>query len=69
MESLLTGAGLFSVTLLKIIPFMILAPYISVTRSESSKLNDLNLENIPFGKYFSDHMLEDDYEKVEWINV
>ncbi len=48
---------------------MTLAPYISVTRSESSKLNDLNLENIPFGKYFSDHMLEADYENGEWKNV
>lgn len=45
---------------------MTMAPDISVTRSETSKLNDLNLENIPFGKYFSDHMLEADYENGEW---
>ena len=42
---------------------------INITRVENSKLNDLNLENIPFGKYFSDHMLEADYENGEWKNV
>lgn len=45
------------------------APDINVTKVERSKLNDLNLENIPFGKYFSDHMLEADYENGEWKNV
>ena len=38
----------------------------NITRVERSKLNDINLENIPFGKYFSDHMLEVDYENGEW---
>ncbi|CAN5429795.1 branched-chain amino acid aminotransferase [soil metagenome] len=42
---------------------------INITKVERSKLNDLNLENIPFGKYFSDHMLEADYENGEWKNV
>ncbi len=42
---------------------------IPVTRAERSKLNDLNLENLPFGKYFTDHMLEADYENGEWKNV
>ncbi|MBS4042693.1 MAG: branched-chain amino acid aminotransferase [Chitinophagaceae bacterium] len=42
---------------------------INITRVESSKLKDINLENIPFGKYFSDHMLEADYENGEWKNV
>lgn len=42
---------------------------INITRVERSKLNDLSLENIPFGKYFSDHMLEADYENGEWKNV
>lgn len=42
---------------------------INITRVERSKLNDLNLDNIPFGKYFSDHMLEADYENGEWKNV
>jgi branched-chain amino acid aminotransferase len=42
---------------------------IPVTRVERSKLNDIPLENIPFGKYFTDHMLEADYENGEWKNV
>lgn len=42
---------------------------ISTTKAERSKLHGLNLENIPFGKYFSDHMLEADYENGEWKNI
>ncbi|MEP7320065.1 MAG: branched-chain amino acid aminotransferase [Panacibacter sp.] len=42
---------------------------INIIKAEHSKLNDLNLENLPFGKYFSDHMLEADYENGEWKNV
>ena len=39
---------------------------INITKTTFSKLNDINLENIPFGKYFSDHMLEVDYEDGQW---
>ena len=42
---------------------------ISITKSETSKLQDLNLEGIPFGRYFTDHMLEADYENGEWKNI
>jgi branched-chain amino acid aminotransferase len=42
---------------------------IPVTKVERSKLNETPLENIPFGKYFTDHMLEADYENGEWKNV
>jgi branched-chain amino acid aminotransferase len=42
---------------------------IAVNRAEQSKLKDINLENVPFGKYFTDHMLEADYEDGEWKNV
>jgi branched-chain amino acid aminotransferase len=42
---------------------------INITKVERSKLHDLNLENIPFGKYFTDHMLEADYENGEWKNI
>lgn len=42
---------------------------INVTEVERSKLHDIPLENIPFGKYFTDHMLEADYENGEWKNV
>src|SRR6478609_4938669 len=42
---------------------------IIVNKVERSKLHDTSLENLPFGKYFTDHMLEADYEKGEWKNV
>lgn len=48
---------------------MIAAADFNITKVERSKLNDINLENIPFGKYFSDHMLEVDYEGGEWKTV
>ncbi len=48
---------------------MIAAGNINITKVERSKLNDINLENIPFGKYFTDHMLEVDYEDGEWKNA
>jgi branched-chain amino acid aminotransferase len=42
---------------------------IQITKAERSKLNDIPFDNIPFGKYFTDHMLEADYEDGEWKNV
>lgn len=42
---------------------------INITKTESSKLHEFNLENIPFGKYFTDHMLEADFENGEWKNI
>jgi len=29
----------------------------------------MELENLPFGKYFTDHMLEAEYEDGKWVNV
>ena len=51
------------------VPIMIAAFDIPVSKVERSKLNDTPLENIPFGRYFTDHMLEADYENGEWKNV
>jgi branched-chain amino acid aminotransferase len=48
---------------------MIAAMDISITKAGRSKLQDLNLDNLPFGRYFSDHMLEADYENGEWKNA
>lgn len=48
---------------------MIDAYSIPVTKIERSKLNDIPLENIPFGKFFTDHMLEADFENGEWKNI
>jgi len=38
----------------------------NITKAVHSKLDDLSLENVPFGKYFTDHMLVVDYEKGKW---
>lgn len=48
---------------------MIGALDILITKANHSKLQDLDPNNLPFGKYFSDHMLEADYEAGEWKNV
>jgi branched-chain amino acid aminotransferase len=48
---------------------MIAEQSIKVTRAERSKLQDISLEKIPFGRYFTDHMLEADYIDGEWKNV
>jgi branched-chain amino acid aminotransferase len=48
---------------------MIAVDDIIVHKAERSKLNTLDLENMPFGKYFTDHMLEADYEDGEWKNI
>jgi branched-chain amino acid aminotransferase len=42
---------------------------ISIRKAERSKLQDLSLENLPFGKFFTDHMLEADFENGEWKNI
>lgn len=45
---------------------MIAANDLIIYKTEHSKLQDITLENISFGKYFTDHMLEVDYENGEW---
>lgn len=42
---------------------------INITKAETSKLKSIDLVNLPFGKFFTDHMLEADYENGEWKNV
>jgi branched-chain amino acid aminotransferase len=48
---------------------MVAAPEIKIQKVETSKLHSLSLANLPFGKYFTDHMLEADYEDGEWKNI
>ena len=48
---------------------MIAAMDILITKAERSKLQDMDINNLPFGRYFSDHMLEADYENGELKNV
>lgn len=39
---------------------------ISISRIEKSKLPELDVNNLPFGKHFTDHMLEVDYANGKW---
>ena len=48
---------------------MIATMDINIIKAESSKLQNLDLDHLAFGHYFSDHMLEADYEDGEWKNI
>ncbi len=39
---------------------------IKITKTENSKLKDIDFNNIPFGKYTSDHMFIMDYANDQW---
>jgi branched-chain amino acid aminotransferase len=47
---------------------MVAALDIKIERTLRSKLASMSLENLPFGKYFTDHMFEADYQDGEWKN-
>jgi len=48
---------------------MIATEDFKITKAKNSKLASLDLNNIPFGKYFTDHMLEANYENGHWVDV
>jgi branched-chain amino acid aminotransferase len=48
---------------------MIDAMDIQITKTLKSKLSETDFNNLPFGKYFTDHMLEADYANGEWKSV
>lgn len=48
---------------------MIATEDFKVTKTKKSKLSSIDLNNTPFGKYFTDHMLEVNYENGEWQAV
>lgn len=41
---------------------------INIQKSAQSRLADVDFENLPFGRTFSDHMFVSDYENGEWKN-
>ena len=45
---------------------MIEAMDIRITKTTKSRLNEIDFNSLPFGKYFTDHMLEADYRDGEW---
>lgn len=48
---------------------MIAALDIQVTKSAKSKIGEIDFNNLPFGKHFTDHMLEVDYKGGAWQQV
>ena len=42
---------------------------IPVTKNQNPQLAHYNMDEIAFGKNFTDHMLVADYENGEWKNV
>lgn len=40
-----------------------------VEKAEASNITSVDFKNLGFGKYFTDHMLEADWENGEWKNV
>ena len=41
---------------------------ITISKVETSRLSEIDFDNLPFGKFFSDHMFEADYADGEWKN-
>ena len=41
---------------------------IEITKTKQSRLNEIDFDNIPFGRVFSDHMFVADYEDGSWQN-
>ena len=48
---------------------MIAALDIQVTKTLKSRLSEVDFNNLPFGKYYTDHMLEVDYKDGHWERV
>jgi len=42
---------------------------IAITRKTDSRISELDLQNIPFGKIYADHMFVADYEDGTWQNL
>jgi branched-chain amino acid aminotransferase len=45
---------------------MIAAMDIQITKASRSRIDEIDFENLPFGRTFTDHMLEVDYSDGEW---
>ncbi len=42
---------------------------IGITKSQDSRLSQVNFDDIPFGRVFSDHMFVADYREGEWTDL
>ncbi|HXB94530.1 MAG TPA: branched-chain amino acid aminotransferase [Puia sp.] len=48
---------------------MIASLDIQVTKTAKSRISEIDFNNLPFGKHFTDHMLEVDYTEGQWQQV
>lgn len=48
---------------------MIISSDLKIIKTSNSKINDVDFDNIPFGKLFSDHMYIADYKDGEWSDM
>jgi branched-chain amino acid aminotransferase len=48
---------------------MIAALDIQIAKTDRSRISEIDLDHLPFGKHFTDHMLEVDYKDGEWQKV
>ena len=58
--------GMFCFFVESKIGFMMETLDIQIARVKRSRLHEMDFNELPFGKYFSDHMLEADYVDGEW---
>jgi branched-chain amino acid aminotransferase len=65
----LHAPGMFCFFVRSKLVFMMETADIQVTRIKRSRLHEVDFNHLPFGKYFSDHMLEADYADGEWQSV
>ena len=42
---------------------------ITIDQTEKSRINEVDFDNIPFGRVFSDHMFVADYKNGDWSNA
>ena len=49
--------------------YMIAALDIQIEKTTKSRIGEIDLDHLPFGKHFTDHMLEVDYKDGEWQKV
>lgn len=46
-----------------------MSEYMDILKTEVSRIHDVDFDNIPFGRVFSDHMFSADFIDGEWTNM
>lgn len=51
------------------VPAMVETQRIKIEKIAKSRIHEINFSDLPFGKYFADHMFLADYREGEWKNL